>query len=116
MPSGRPKTGFDKYVQARMQDRDFASAYKEARAEVDTVDGLMRQLDEARQRAKLSKADLARRASTPQESVRRLLTAKRTNPSLQTVVRLARAVGLRVELARATRSSFRRRVSAKAHS
>ncbi len=99
-----------------MLDRDFASAYKEARAEVDAVDGLMRQLDEARQRAKLSKADLARRASTPQESVRRLLTAKRTNPSLQTVVRLARAVGLRVELARATRSSFRRGVSAKAHS
>jgi DNA-binding phage protein len=116
MASRKPKTGFDKYVQARMQDRDFASAYKEARAEVHAVDGLMRQLDEARQRAKLSKADLARRASTPQESVRRLLTAKRTNPSLQTVVRLARAVGLRVELARATRSNFRRGVSAKAHS
>jgi DNA-binding phage protein len=116
MSSRKPKTGFDKYVQARMQDRDFVSAYKEARAEVDAVDGLMRQLDEARQRAKLSKADLARRASTPQESVRRLLTAKRTNPSLQTVVRLARAVGLRVELARATRPSFRRGVSAKAHS
>ncbi len=99
-----------------MQDRDFASAYKEARAEVDAVDGLMRQLDEARQRAKLSKADLARRASTPQESVRRLLTAKWTNPSLQTVVRLARAVGLRVHLARATRPGLRRGVSAKAHS
>jgi hypothetical protein len=59
MSSRKPKTGFDKYIQARMKDRDFASAYKEARAEVDAVDGLMRQLDEARQRAKLSKADLA---------------------------------------------------------
>src|SRR5712692_11501211 len=96
MPSGRPKTGFDKYVQARMQDGDFASAYNEARAEIDAVDGLMRQLDEARKRARLSKADLARRVSAPQESVRRLLTAKRTNPTLQTVVRLARAMGLRV--------------------
>jgi DNA-binding phage protein len=115
MPSGRQKTGFDKYVQARLQDRGFASAYKEARAEVDAVDGLMRQLDDARRRVKLSKADLARRASTPQESVRRLLTAKRTNPTLQTVVRLARAVGLRVEFARATGPGRRRGVSAKAH-
>src|SRR5260370_31822038 len=79
-----------------MRDRKFAAAYREARAEIDAVDSLMRQLDEARKRARLSKADLARRASAPQESVRRLLTAKRTNPTLQTVVRLARAVGLRV--------------------
>lgn len=97
-----------------MQDREFASAYRDARAEIDAVDALMRQLDEARHRAKLSKADLARRASTPKESVRRLLTAKRTNPSLQTVVRLARAVGLRVELARETRPGHRRAASAKA--
>jgi DNA-binding phage protein len=114
MASGKPKTGFDKYVQARMQDRDFASAYIEARAEIDAVDGLMRHLDEARRRANLSKADLARRANTPKESVRRLLTAKRTNPTLQTVVRLARVVGLRIELARATKSSPRRGVAAKA--
>ena len=108
----KPKTGFDKYVQARMRDRDFASAYKEARAEVDAVDSLMRQLDEARRRARLSKADLARRVSAPQESVRRLLTAKRTNPTLQTVVRLAQAVGLRVEFTRAPGPRPRRGVSA----
>jgi hypothetical protein len=47
MASGKPKTGFDKYVQARMQDRDFASAYIEARAEIDAVDGLMRHLARA---------------------------------------------------------------------
>lgn len=90
------KTGFDKYVQARMGGRKFAAVYRDARAEIDAVDSLMRQVDEARKRARLSKADLARRVNAPQESVRRLLTAKRTNPTLQTVVRLARAVGLRV--------------------
>ncbi len=96
MRRAKAKTGFDKYVQARMRDRKFASAYEDARAEIAVVDSLMRQLDEARKRVRLSKADLARRVSAPQESVRRLLTAKRTNPTLQTVVRLARAVGLRV--------------------
>jgi DNA-binding phage protein len=100
MTRAKAKAGFDKYVQTRMDDREFASAYREARAEIDAVDSLMRQLDDARKRARLSKADLARRASAPQESVRRLLTARRSNPTLQTVVRLARAVGLRIQFTR----------------
>src|SRR5258708_35050160 len=91
-----------------MRDRSFAPAYRKARAEIDAVDILMRQLEEARKGARLSKADLARRVSAPQESVRGLLTAKRINPTLQTVVRLARAVGLRVRFTKdvaATRST-----------
>lgn len=112
----KAKTGFDKYVQARMRDRKFASAYREARAEIDAVDSLMRQLDEARKRARLTKADLARRVSAPQESVRRLLTAKRTNPTLQTVVRLARAVGLRVRFTKDAARVQTRRTSAHAES
>jgi DNA-binding phage protein len=107
----RAKTGFDKYVRARMQDPEFASAHKEARAEIDAIDRLMRQIDVARARARLSKADLARRASAPQESVRRLLTAKQSNPTLQTVVRLAQAVGLRVELVAVRASGHRRRAA-----
>ena len=94
----RAKTGFDKYVEARLRDPEFASAHEEAKAEIEAIDALMRQIDGARARAHMSKADLARRASAPQESVRRLLSAKKANPTLQTVVRLARAVGLRVEL------------------
>src|SRR6266851_5041011 len=49
----RAKAGFDKYVQTRMGDREFASACREARAEIDAVDSLMRQLDDARKRARL---------------------------------------------------------------
>lgn len=110
----RDKTGFDKYVRARMQDPGFASAYNEARAEIDAIDRLMRRIDVARARAGLSKADLARRASAPQESVRRLLTAKKSNPTLQTVIRLAQAVGLRVELVAGSGSGRRRRAAAHA--
>ena len=110
----RAKTGFDKYVQARMKTPGFASAYKDARAEIDEIDRLMRQIDDARGRVSLTKADLARRASTPPESVRRLLTAKNSNPTLQTVVRLASAVGLRVELRPARAPSGRRRAVAHA--
>src|SRR6266511_782725 len=110
----RAKTGFDKYVRARMEDPEFASAYKEALVEIDAIDRLMRRIDVARARAGLSKADLARRASAPQESVRRLLTAKKSNPTLQTVVRLAQAVGLRVELVAESAPGRRRRAAAHA--
>ena len=109
----RAKTGFDKYVQGRMRDAEFASAYTEARAEIDVVDRLMRQIDDARARAQLTKADLARCTGAPQESVRRLLTSKKTNPTLQTVVRLAKAVGLKVELVPANEAGRRR--GARAH-
>lgn len=94
----RAKTGFDKYVDARLRDPGFAAAHAEARAEIEAIDALMRQIDGARARAHMSKADLARKARAPQESVRRLLSARKANPTLQTLVRLARAVGLRVEL------------------
>ncbi len=108
----RTKTGFDKYVRARMRDPEFAFAYKEARSEIDAIDRLMRRIDIARASARLSKADLARRAGAPQESVRRLLTAKKRNPTLQTVVRLAQAVGLRVDLVAVSASGRRRRAAA----
>lgn len=114
MGRAKTKTGFDRYVQVRMRDREFASAYGDARAAVDAVDGLMRQIDEARLRVRLSKADLARRISVPQESVRRLLTAKRTNPTLQTVLRLAQAVGLRMRFTRVVTSVRTRDGAAKA--
>lgn len=110
----RARTGFDKYLRGRMRDQQFASAYNEARAEIDAIDRLMRRIDAARTRAGLSKADLARRASAPQESVRRLLTAKKSNPTLQTVVRLAQAVGLRVELVSEAGSGRRHRAAAHA--
>ncbi|HEY6912670.1 MAG TPA: helix-turn-helix transcriptional regulator [Myxococcales bacterium] len=110
MGHARAPTGFDKYHQARMRDTEYAAAYRKARAEIDAVDRLMRQLDDARAQARLSKADLARQAGTPPESVRRLLTARRSNPTLGTVIRLAGAVGLRVELTR-VHGRARRRVA-----
>jgi len=95
-----------------MKDPDFASAYREARTEIDAIDRIMRQINDARESVRLSKADLARRASAPPESVRRLLTAKKSNPTLGTVVRLAGAVGLRLELRPAHAPSRRRRATA----
>lgn len=96
--STRPKTGFDRLFEAQMRSPEFAASYREARAEIDAVDQIVRALDEARIRTGLSKADLARRISAKPEIVRRLFTSPSANPTLDTVVRLACALGCHLEL------------------
>lgn len=97
MPARR-KTGFDKFFDAQLKDPDFASGYERAKREIDAVDRIVRALDEARVEVGMSKAELARRISSTPEVVRRLLTEEHANPTIATVVKLANALGLRLEL------------------
>jgi DNA-binding phage protein len=92
------KTAFEKYFDRRMNDPAFASAYREARAVVDSTDALIRALDKARLLVGVSKADLARQIEARPEIVRRLFTADNANPTLATVLKLADALGFHLEL------------------
>jgi len=94
------KTGFDRYLGERMKDAEFAAAYTEARSEIGSVDQLMRALDQAREEGGLSKADLARKMETQPEVVRRLLTTDEPNPTLGTVIKMARSMGYSLALVR----------------
>jgi DNA-binding phage protein len=94
----RPKTAFDKYFEKRMAKPEFARAYVDARAVIDSTDALVRALDEARLLGGLSKAELARRIEARPEVVRRLFTAHASNPTLETVLRLASALDFHLEL------------------
>lgn len=105
--SRRPKTGFDRYFDARMKDREFAEEYVAARREIDTVDGLVRALDEAREHEGLTKAELAKRVGMKAEVVRRLFTTDEPNPTLDTVVKLASALNCSFDLVPRPRSSRR---------
>ena len=70
----------------------------ETRAERARVAAMLRELDQAREAALLTKAALAARAGIPEDSVRKLFSSRTANPSLTTLNRLARALGLRVSL------------------
>jgi ribosome-binding protein aMBF1 (putative translation factor) len=76
----------------------FAAGYAEERAKIDSVDRVIRMLDEARIELGMSKAELARQISAKPEIVRRLFTVKDPNPTIGTVAKLAAVVGLRLEL------------------
>lgn len=94
----RPSTGFDRYFDKPMETPGFASAYEAARQEIDAVDVLMRALDAARMEKGLTKAALARLAGMAPEVVRRLFTAEGSNPTLETVVKIASALDHRLGL------------------
>jgi DNA-binding phage protein len=95
---GAETSGFDRYFAGRMKDRAFATAYTEARAGIDSVNAFMRSLEAVRAQAEVSKAELARRTGTRPEAMRRLLTTKDANPTLATVLSVARSLGYRLAL------------------
>jgi ribosome-binding protein aMBF1 (putative translation factor) len=90
------KTGFDEYLEQRMKDRAFAREYKRATREIRAIDELIRSLDETRVDLGMTKSALARKIGAAPALVRRLLTAKRSNPTLATAAKLGEALGLRL--------------------
>jgi transcriptional regulator with XRE-family HTH domain len=72
------------------------------RADAGAVQEVLRELDEARERAGLTKETLAFKAGLPAASVRKLFTSRTANPALKTLNRLARPLGLHVRLVRTT--------------
>ncbi|MCC7071771.1 MAG: helix-turn-helix transcriptional regulator [Deltaproteobacteria bacterium] len=89
------KTGFDSWVKKRSAtSATFRAELRAAREHIDSVDGVVRALDAARIEMGLSKADLARAVGLMPESTRRLFTMKGANPSIDTVMKLADALGL----------------------
>jgi transcriptional regulator with XRE-family HTH domain len=69
----------------------------------------LQEVDDAREKAHLSKASLAERVDLPPETIRRLFTADGQNPTAATLVKLARALGFRIALVRPLKVSPARR-------
>jgi DNA-binding phage protein len=112
------KTGFDRFLDQKLQDPSFRKDYEAARAEIDATDSLIRALESARAGQGLTKAELARRISVKPEIVRRLLTDKSGNPTISTVLKVAAALDLHLELVpnptRPSRSAIAARTAARA--
>jgi ribosome-binding protein aMBF1 (putative translation factor) len=106
----RSDTSYHKRMLAsRMENPEFRAEYARARREIDQVDSVVRQLDELREAAGLSKAELARRIGRDPSSIRRLFTAQ-ANPELLLVASIAEDLGAEVRVV--PRSTGRGRKSA----
>ena len=100
-------------VAAEMEDPEFRAEYERTLRELGQVNAVMRALDELRDEAGWSKAELARQIGKNDASVRRLFTAE-VNPELRTVAAMAAALGaeIRIVSRRRTRRDPRRRAVA----
>jgi ribosome-binding protein aMBF1 (putative translation factor) len=88
------ETGAERYFHQRQRASEYATAYKEARRQIDDIDRIVRTIDERRLALGLTKAELARRIGSRPESVRRLLSTRHSNPTLATVIALAHELDL----------------------
>jgi transcriptional regulator with XRE-family HTH domain len=81
-----------------LQDPDFLRDYVVETVRIATIDAIVNELDEAREAAGLSKAELARAISAEPAVIRRLFSASGVNPTLGTLAEVAAALGMRVAL------------------
>lgn len=91
-------TAFARDLEHDLRDPKFREAYSTARARIDAIDRIIRQLDEARSRLGLSKAELARRVGINEVAIRRLFTADGANPTMKTLVNVASVLGLELRV------------------
>lgn len=81
-----------------LEDPEFLREYIVESMRIATIDSIVNRLDEAREAAGLSKADLARAIQVEPGTIRRLFSSDSANPTLGTLAEVAAALGLRVIL------------------
>ena len=106
-------TYHDRRLARRLEeDPAFRAEFERQRREIAQIDLIVRQLDELREQAGMSKAELARAVGKEPSSIRRFFTAD-VNPELKTVAAVADVLGVEVKVvaskkARKKRSQHRR--------
>lgn len=91
-------TRHDRRLARRLkEDPEFRAEFDRQRREIAQIDAVVRQLDELREEAGMSKAELARAIGKEPSSIRRFFTAD-VNPELKTVAAVADVLGARVEV------------------
>ena len=81
-----------------LQDPEFLRDYVVESVRIATIDRLVNALDEAREAAGLTKAELARAIGAEPASIRRLFASGNSNPTLGTLAEVASALGMQVTL------------------
>ena len=81
-----------------LEDPEFLREYVAESVRIATIDRIVNELDEARDAAGLTKAELARAIGSEPATVRRLFSSGHVNPTLGTLAEIAAALGMRVVL------------------
>ena len=91
-------TYHDRRLARRLEEApEFRAEFERQRREIVQIDSVVRQLDELREQAGMSKAELARAIGKEPSSIRRFFTAD-VNPELKTVAAVADVLGAEVKV------------------
>lgn len=94
----KAKSAFWDDLAEDLKDPEFRREYVLESVRVGTIDRIINALDDAREGAGLTKADLARVIGIQPAVVRRLLSAGHVNPTLGTLSGIAAALGLQIKI------------------
>jgi transcriptional regulator with XRE-family HTH domain len=81
-----------------LKDPEFLREYVRESMRIATMDQLVNALDDAREAAGITKADLARAINAEPAVIRRFFSAEHTNPTLGRLTEVAAVLGMRVTL------------------
>ena len=81
-----------------LEDPEFLREYVSQSVRIATIDKVVNALDDAREAAGLSKAELARAIQVEPATIRRLFASEKSNPTLATLAEVAAALGMRITL------------------
>lgn len=88
----------DRRLTKRLQeDSEFRAEFERQRREIAQIDTVVHQLDQMREAAGMSKAELGRLVGKEPSSIRRFFTAD-VNPEMKTVAAIADALGATVQV------------------
>jgi DNA-binding phage protein len=89
---------FDDFLSGKLSDPSFKAGFERKLAKVKSIAEVMHVIESVREQKNITKAEVARRMDRKPEAVSRLLRGEGANPTLDTLVELADAIGLELDV------------------
>lgn len=89
---------FEEFLDEQLADPDFRAGFERKLAKVKSMAAVLRVIEDVREQENVAKAEVARRMERHPSAVSRLLSGEGPNPTLDTLVDLADALGLELDV------------------
>ena len=93
-----PPSEWEQFRERLLEDPEAREQYEQTFQSTVEIRRLLQTIEAEREKAGLTKAELARLAGTNPAAMRRLLTAEMSNPTLRTLLAIFDALGLELAL------------------